>query len=99
MAASGFDRPAKDILVPGANLRGLVSHLSIFSKSQLPPMPASTDEKAKPCLPWPISSPSVPKRLGPMPLAPPELIVWHAVHFANTVSPLDRKSTRLHSSH
>ena len=44
----GLLRPAKVILVPGANFFGLGSHSLRLSQFQVPPLPASASEKAKP---------------------------------------------------
>src|SRR3546814_9306857 len=44
-------------------------------------------EKAKPPRPVAILSPTTSHRLGPMPLGPPCVSVWQAVHFLNTSAP------------
>src|SRR3954447_6700140 len=91
-------RPAKVILVPGANALGLVSHWLRLSQFQVPPFFASASEKAKP-LPWPIGSPSTPHRfragwLGPPDrsgrtcLGPPLAALWQAAHLLKTCEPL-----------
>ena len=73
----GLLRPAKVILVPGANFFGLGSQALRLSQFQVPPTPASAGEKAKP-RPFPIGSPSTPHRFGPSALAPPLSALWHA---------------------
>ena len=83
----GLPRPAKVILVPGANAFGLVSHCARLSKFQVPPFLASASEKAKPW-PWPIGSPSTSHRFGPSWLAPPLSALWQAAHFLKISAPL-----------
>ena len=85
--SSGLLRPAKVILVPGANFLGLASHSLIVFQSQVPPWLASASEKAKPCAPLPTGSPMTPHRFGPSAFAPPLSALWQAVHFLKTCSP------------
>src|SRR3546814_6613395 len=84
---TGVQTCALPILVPLANLRGLVNHASSASKVHVPPTDFSASEKAKPPRPVAILSPTTSHRLGPMPLGPPCVSVWQAVHFLNTSAP------------
>src|SRR3546814_20661800 len=85
--SSGLPRPAKVIFVPGANLRGEVSHWSSASKVQVPPLLFNAPDNANPAVPVPISSPTPAYRLGPLPFAQPCLIVWQAQLFLTTSAP------------
>src|SRR5690348_2447037 len=82
----GLLRPAKVILVPGAKLRGLVSHWLRLSQFQVPPFFDNASEKANP-LPCPIGSPITSHRFGPSWLAPPLSALWHAMHLLKTCCP------------
>src|SRR3546814_11679043 len=75
---TGVQTCALPILVPLANLRGLVNHASSASKVHVPPTDFSASEKAKPPRPVAILSPTTSPRLGPMPLGPPCASVWQA---------------------
>ena len=78
--------PPKVMRVPGAKVRGEVSQALIVSQSQVPPLPRSASEKAKPA--WPATGrPIVAQRFGPVPVAPPWLIVWQPAHLAKERSP------------
>ena len=83
----GLLRPAKVILVPGANACGLVSHWLRLSQFQVPPFFDSASEKAKP-LPCPIGSPITPHRFGPSWFGPPLSALWQAAHLLKTCWPL-----------
>src|SRR5690348_16865945 len=83
----GLLRPANVIFVPGAKLRGLVSHWLRLSQFQVPPFLESASEKAKP-LPWPIGSPSTPHRFGPSWFGPPFVALWQAAHLLKICAPL-----------
>src|SRR6185437_9740780 len=72
--------PAKVILVPGANVRGLVSHLLRLSQFHVPPTFFSASEKAKPLRSSAMPAPRMPHRFGPSWLAPPLSALWQAMH-------------------
>src|ERR671913_543847 len=82
----GLLRPAKVILVPGANFFGLASQALILSQFHVPPTPERAGEKGNPW-PLPTGSPMTPQRFGPSALAPPLSALWQAVHFLKTCSP------------
>src|SRR3546814_17566040 len=82
--SSGLPRPAKVIFVPGANLRGEVSHWSSASKVQVPPLLFNASENANPALPVPISSHTTGQTLDQRPFAPPQLTAGPATLFFHT---------------
>src|SRR5258708_35128598 len=85
--SSGLLRPAKVIFVPGAIALGLDNQWLSDVKSQLPPMPDSAGEKAKPLAPLPIGSPTTPHRLGPSWLGPPLSALWQGMHLLKNCWP------------
>lgn len=71
-----FFKPAKDILVPGMNFFGFSRYTSKTARVQTTPESALALEYENPSS-VPDVRPTIPKRFGPTPCAPPCVAVWH----------------------